>query len=127
MSWQFKQSTGELSHNGEPANGVQKVFAYSGYKDGKNNPKFQDTHNVGPIPQGTWYIGGPPFSTTEHGPYVMHLTPASGTNTFGRSAFLIHGDSAAHPGEASRGCVIVPHNIRESIWLSGDHTLEVTA
>lgn len=127
MSWTFKQSTGELTHNGEPGNGNQKVFAYSGYQAGKNNPELQAVPNVGPVPQGTWYIGGPPVPTAEHGPYVLHLTPAQGTETFGRSAFLIHGDSAAHPGEASRGCVIVPRNIRESIWLSGDHTLEVVA
>lgn len=127
MSWQLRQSTGELTHNGEPGNGSQPVHVYSGYQEGKNNPALQNVPNTGPIPQGTWYIGGPPFSTTEHGPYVMYLHPAQGTNTFGRSAFLIHGDSAAHPGEASRGCVIVPRNIRESIWLSGDHTLEVVA
>lgn len=122
MSWQFKQSTGKLTQNGEPA-----ATAYSGYGVGTNNPALQNTPNVGPIPQGTWYIGGPPVTTAEHGPYVLHLTPAHGTNTFGRSGFLIHGDSVQHPGDASRGCVIVPHNIRESIWLSGDHTLEVIA
>jgi hypothetical protein len=120
--WQFQQSTGKLSQNGVEAGRV-----YSGYHEGKNNPQYQDVPDVGPIPQGLWFIGGPPIDTTEHGPYVLHLTPAWSTKTFGRSAFLIHGDSVQHPGEASRGCIIAPRPIRESIWLSGDHQIEVIA
>lgn len=120
--WNFKQSSGVLTQNGEHAARV-----YSGYLAGKNNPFYQNVTDVGPIPQGTWFIGGPPFNSPDHGPYVLHLTPANGTNTFGRSGFLIHGDSAQHPGEASRGCVIAPLTIRQSIWLSGDHVLEVVA
>lgn len=123
--WQFRQSTGEITHNSAPANGTDKVFAYSGYQEGKNNPSQQNVPDVGPVPQGLWTISGPPVETAEHGPYVLTLTPEHGTDTFGRSGFLIHGDSVQHPGEASRGCVIVPRNIRESIWLSGDRLLTV--
>ena len=45
----------------------------------------------------------------------MALTPAPDTNTFGRDSFLIHGDSSEHPGAASRGCIILPRNIRDQI------------
>src|ERR1035438_5538324 len=39
---------------------------------------------------------------------VQALTPESGTNTFGREGFLIHGDSVQNPGTASHGCIILP-------------------
>ncbi|MFM0413727.1 hypothetical protein [Paraburkholderia aromaticivorans] len=39
---------------------------------------------------------------------------------------MIHGDSTAHPGAASDGCVIVNIVTRRCIWESGDHTIAVT-
>jgi hypothetical protein len=44
---------------------------------------------------------------------------------FGRSGFLIHGDSIIRPGTASRGCIILAREIREQIAASGDADLEV--
>jgi hypothetical protein len=46
-------------------------------------------------------------------------------NMCGRDGFMIHGDSAKHPGEASDGCIIVDLPGRKAIAASGDHSLTV--
>jgi hypothetical protein len=95
---------------------------YSGGDDGKNNPDMQAVHTVGPILQGGGSIERPPINTAKHGPYVLRVEPASGTDTFGRSGFLMPGDSKESPG-----CVIMPRPVREHVWNSGDTELEVVA
>ena len=120
--WTYAQKTGDLSQNGEVVG-----RGYSGFDNGKNNPAMQAVHDVGPIPQGEWTITGPPFNTAEHGPFVLRLEPASATNTFGRSGFLMHGDSIHAPGTASKGCIIMQRTLREQVWDSGDTDLEVVA
>lgn len=119
--WIYKQSTGQLFRNGE-----QVGQGYSGHAEGKNNPDMQDRPDVGPIPQGQWCILEP-RDTMQHGPFVMPLIPKDFTETFGRSGFLMHGDSSQHPGMASLGCIIMPRPIREKVNASGDHDLEVIA
>jgi len=67
-------------------------------------------------------------STGQHphtGAYSIRLHPAQGNVMFGRARFLIHGDSAKHPGKASDGCIIMPLFIRHEIWASGDKQVEV--
>ena len=54
----------------------------------------------------------------------MSLTPV-GHLAHGRSAFLIHGDSTKHPGDASEGCIIFGPHIRQRIATSGDTVLNV--
>jgi hypothetical protein len=120
--WTYAQKTGELLQDGRHV-----ASGYSGFDNGKNNPDMQALHDVGPIPQGEWTIVGPPVNTAEHGPYVLTLEPANGTNTFGRSGFLMHGDSIEAPGCASHGCVIMPRAVREQVWNSGDRELQVVA
>ena len=121
--WTWKQSSGELFK----ADGELVARGYSGHDAGVNNPADQALHNVGPIPQGQWNISAP-RETTSHGPYVLPLTAKAGTETFGRSGFLIHGDLVTAPGQhqASLGCIILARSEREKIWNSGDHELEVT-
>jgi type VI secretion system (T6SS) effector TldE1-like protein len=118
--WTYAQKTGNLLQNGQVV-----ATGYSGCDDGKNNPAMQAVHDVGPIPQGDWTISGPPINTAEHGPYVLTLTAAASTNVFGRSGFLMHGDSIAAPGTASKGCIIMPRTAREQVWNSGDRALQV--
>jgi hypothetical protein len=89
-------------------------YGYSGFHEGKNNPDMEDVHDVGPIPRGDYAIGAP-FDSPTHGPLAIPLTPLSRTQTFGRSGFLMHGDSIEHPGEASHGCIIMPHYVREHV------------
>ena len=122
LAWTYSQKTGELHQDGKHIS-----TGYSGASDGKNNPAKQNVHNVGPIPAGDWTITGPPISTTDHGPYVLRLQPGQETETFGRSGFLMHGDSKEHPGTASQGCIIMPRAVREQVWNSGDRDLEVVA
>jgi hypothetical protein len=88
---------------------------------------MESVHDVGPIPRGNWTIVGPPVNTAEHGPYVLMLQPDADTDTFGRSGFLMHGDSKESPGSASHGCVIMPRAVREQVWKSGDRDFEVVA
>jgi hypothetical protein len=120
FAWTYFQKSGELAQDGNKI-----ATGYSGAGAGKNNPEMQDVHNVGPIPQGDWTIYGPPVDTNTHGPYVLKLTAAPKTETFGRSGFLMHGDSKEHPGTASQGCIIVPRKVREQVWESGDRDLKV--
>lgn len=120
QAWTYSQKTGELQQDGEHV-----ASGYSGAGPGKNNSALQTVPNVGPIPQGDWTIIGPPINTDEHGPYVLRLKPEAGTQTFGRSGFLMHGDSKESPGSASHGCVILPRTIREQVWNSGDRDLQV--
>lgn len=119
--WTYKQSDGTLSKDGSPV-----ATGYSGLGPGKNNTQKQSVPNVGPIPMGVWEIGTP-RDTETHGPYVLPLTPDHETDTFGRSGFLCHGDSVKAPGTASHGCIIMPRTVREQIWHSGDHKLQVVS
>src|ERR1700685_1463612 len=106
--WTYAQKSGDLLQDGQ-----RVATGYSGIDNGKNNPAQQAVPNVGPIPQGEWEIVGPPISTLAHGPYVLSLQPSAQTNTFGRSGFLMHGDSIDAPGCASHGCIIMPRAVRE--------------
>jgi len=122
FAWTYSQKTGELQHDGEHV-----ADGYSGAGPGKNNPEMQSVANTGPIPRGDWTISGPPANTKDHGPYVLRVEPAANTETFGRSGFLMHGDSKESPGCASEGCVILPRAVREEVWNSGDRDLEVVS
>jgi hypothetical protein len=119
--WTFEQKTGKLLHDGASV-GV----GYSGHGEGKCNPERERERGVGPIPRGFWAIGPAHFSDTK-GPVVMRLTPLSGTETYGRSGFLIHGDSIHVPGTASLGCIVLPRALRLAIAESGDTDLEVVS
>jgi hypothetical protein len=119
MVWTFSQSTGRLKHNGLP-----QADGYSGKGAGKFNPAMQATSGIGPIPRGEYRITAP-FTHPGAGPYTMRLHPKPGTMTWGRSGFMIHGDSLDHPGQASEGCIILGPSIRHLIWNSGDRNLEV--
>ena len=117
--WTFVQRTGELLRDG-----AHVATGYSGLGVGKNNPDEQKVHDVGPLPRGGWRIGPP---CDKLGGFALTLVPLYGTPTFGRSGFLIHGDSIEHPGAASHGCLIFPRAIRELIAASGDRNLVVVA
>ena len=57
----------------------------------------------------------------------MHLWPDAANQMFGRGDFLLHGDSIEHPGCASKGCIIMPRDVRQQVWQSGDRELQVFA
>jgi hypothetical protein len=118
--WKYDQASGALT---DP-NGEFEARGYSGAALGKNNPDMENVPCVGPIPVGSYTLGEP-FDSPEHGPFAMPLTPDPANEMFGRSGFLMHGDSLEHPGCASEGCIIMPPGARAGVWASGDRELEV--
>lgn len=120
--WTYHISTGVMLDK----NGKQVAKGYSGKGSHKN--VVADTHivNEGPLPIGIYKINAPRTSA-KTGPYAMDLTPDANNKMFGRGSFQIHGDSVKNPGTASSGCIIMPRNIRELIWNSNDHDIEVKA
>jgi hypothetical protein len=121
--WTYVQESGELWQGSHHVG-----TGYSGFEEGKNKPSMQAVKDRGPIPRGMWTIVGPPQNIIPGpGIYVLRLTPNPGTQTFGRTEFLMHGDSGNHPGCASHGCIVMPHDTRIAVWKSGDTNLEVIA
>lgn len=122
--WVYEQRTGQL-YQTRP--GFAKCYGYSGHGADRDNPNAEGHPNGGPIPRGYWIIDAPQFvdKAGPFGPYVLPLRPEIGTETFGRYGFLMHGDSKEHPGEASRGCIVMPRAMREIVAESRDVRLEV--
>lgn len=94
MSWEYSQSTGQLTYNGE----LITNDGYSGKSIWKNNPAAEPLRNRGPIPRGSYRIGSAKLHP-KIGSVTMALTPV-GHSARGRTAFLNHGDSIQHPGSA---------------------------
>lgn len=120
MPWSYSQSTGELMHDGRHV-----ATGYSGTGLGLNNPGQDASPNIGPIPRGTYRIGAP-FRHPHAGAYTMRLTPIDPASVHGRTGLMMHGDSRAHPGQASNGCIIENLSAREQVWNSNDHLIVVT-
>lgn len=123
MAWVYEQLTGNLLQNGTDL--IAK--GYSGKGDGVNNPDMQNVANVGPIPVG-WYTVGEPYNS-DHGPYTLRLTSDLTNEMYGRSGFLMHGDRVDSVGKrlASEGCIIMPRSVREMVWNSSNHFLQVVS
>lgn len=117
--WTYSQSSGIVRRDGEVIG-----TAYSGFGPGLNNPNMEQVRDMGPIPKGLFEFGEP-FDTETHGPFVLRLSPIGPTYTFGRSGFLVHGDSLEFPGKASHGCIVAARRIRENVAASGDNQLTV--
>jgi hypothetical protein len=123
MPWQYSQSQGIISRNGQVILGG----GYAGNGLGLNNPEAQDQHNVGPLPQGH-YLMTALVDSPKTGIATIILDPDPGTEMYGRSAFRIHGDNGRDDQSASDGCIVAGHAAdRTAIWDTGDHDLEVTA
>ena len=119
--WVYIQKTGEIFHDA-----LFTALGYSGNGAWKNDPAAQGVHNHGPLPCGM-YLMEPPRDDPHVGPYAIPLKPNMDNHMYGRSAFYWHGDSIAHPGDASDGCIVSARDIREAAWNSGDHYLKVIA
>lgn len=122
--WTYRQATGELID----AFGRHVATGYSGFGPGKNAASWQDHPDVGPIPCGSYTIESPiDLGGGPHGPFVLPLVPDAANRMYGRSGFLIHGDSKTHAGSASHGCMIFDRLTRETIATSNDNRLTVTS
>ena len=119
MPWTYSQRTGQLTHNGQSV-----ATGYSDHGPGRNNPPMQAARGVGPTPLGTYSVGAPHHGNNT-GSYTMNLDPQAGTDTFGRTLLRVHGDNPHHPGQSSDGCLMLPLAVRQAIWNSGDHQVQV--
>ncbi len=115
----YEQTTGRLRGLGD-----QLFVGYSGYGRWKNNPDFEFAHTIGPVPAGRYTLSYP-FDDSGHGKICFDLSPKPGTETFGRSGLMVHGDYLLHRGSASHGCIVLPHDARQAMAASGDRELEV--
>lgn len=120
--WVYYQESGKVL----APDGLIIGIGYSGKGSSKNDPQAQSVENVGPIPEGYYRIGEP-YDSVTHGPFVLPLTPDPQNNMFGRTHFLIHGDSVIQPGTASAGCIVLPWSVRKSIAGSLDKILGVVS
>ncbi len=119
MTWEYKVSTGVLSHNGEFV-----ANCYSGAGESKDKPECERQRNKGPIPRGIYFISG--WNNHKSAEAII-LEPIAGTNTFGRDHFQIHGDKKGQPpGSASAGgSNRNGQDKRHMIYESGDTILVV--
>lgn len=116
MAWKYEQSTGRLYSGSELVE-----TGYSGNLTNKNNPDRQQVKGMGPIPRGTYRIAG---HSQSKGPVTIILEQTSG-ESFGRSAFRMHGERVHKPaGFASEGCIIMSLSTRRRVLREGG-TLEV--
>lgn len=95
---------------------------YSGHFPHINSPGAQNLKNLGPIPTGFYTLEGPvskKLSGETVGPSSWHLIPDPNTKMYGRSGFMIHGDTEAEAHDASDGCIISPYWVRVK-FLSSD-------
>ncbi len=127
MPWIYKIAEGKL-YLLEGAALTRVGQGYSGDVEHKNDPASTHLQDQGPIPPGV-YIVGPArdLQGGPHGPFVLPLQPMSVNEMYGRSGFLLHGDSVSQPGTASSGCIIMPRPVRDKIAASTDKTLVVLA
>lgn len=137
----YRQASGVI----ENATGRIIGSGYAGKGEGRNNPILQDVragcrliggewvpvegltgNDWGPLPQGIYTMLAPE-DTASHGPYVLWLVPGEGNDMQGRSGFGIHGDEIRNAGkfQASEGCIVVEHSVRQAMWESNDHRLQV--
>ena len=127
--WIFAIRTGRIFHNdaliGRGYSGADDDNV-DDPDDSKNNPDRVREKNVGAIPPGN-YIIGELFDHPTKGRDCMRLTPDEDNEMFGRDGFMIHGDSIAHPGTSSQGCIILNRPTRQFIGNSTDKQLFVVA
>jgi hypothetical protein len=116
----YNQKNGKLTDSF----GHTIAVGYSGNGEGKNNPEMESLSNVGPIPKGKYTLGKP-YNSTKVGKFAIPLLPYPENEMYGRSAFMIHGDSIKEPGTASHGCIILQRHIREAINNGTDKILIV--
>lgn len=102
----------------------QAELKFAGRPGFKNDSAQECVKNKGPLPRGTYTIGSA-FYHPKTKAWTMRLTPYAGIDMCGRDGFMIHGESSAHPGEASDGCIILNISSRKIIAASTDKILVV--
>ena len=123
--WTFNNSTGELRDSVDTLIETGYAGGDKGlHPEGRNNPAYQYTKDIGPLPIGL-YTFGDPVEGTHLGPLAIPLTPDPSNDMRGRGDFYVHGDHIGAPGTASDGCIIMSHATRSLIAGSTDRQLQV--
>lgn len=130
LKWIYQQSTGEMYY--QPEVGGPPILVgkgYAGRNAGLNNPDYQDTKNIGPVPQGIYKIGTQRDNITGTGHVLkssMRIYPDKDNEMFGRAGFLIHRGNM-ETMKSSKGCIIMTDSVRNVIGgnLKLDNILEV--
>jgi hypothetical protein len=123
--WTFENSTGKLL---DPSSAhIETGYAggdHGVHPEGRNNPVYQYTKDIGPLPIGM-YTFGEPVEGTHLGPLAIPLQPDPSNDMRGRGDFYIHGDHIGAPGCASDGCIIMSRVTRQLLIDSADKQLQV--
>lgn len=108
--WRYHLPDGILV---DPDGVIRSKTGYSGAPGYVNDVKSVALRAKGPIPPGYWMFNPAPWSTK--GPQVLALLPEDGTQTqtYGRTAFMIHGDNKRRNRSASNGCIILDRFTRD--------------
>lgn len=102
-------------------------LGYAGATAGLNNPEMEHVRNVGPIPEGAYFL-----RETRHPRFrapAFECVPTFPTSEklkrYGRGGFWIHGDNASLNFSASSGCIILSRDARFEVqkWLKRGHTI----
>lgn len=122
----YEQSTGKLWYvdDATPEKAVRLGVGYSGAPPFVNQTEAEALKARGPIPRGSYgvrLLG----DLVRFGPQVLFLEPLKGTEMFGRSGFLIHGDNEYGNRTASSGCIVLPRGVRDRIAALLPVTLQV--
>ncbi|XQS17336.1 tlde1 domain-containing protein [Citrobacter telavivensis] len=120
MPWVYKVSVHKFYLDGT----FQFDAEYSGRPEFWNDSANECVINKGPLPRGTYTIG-PAFNHPRTKAYTLRLTPFIENQMCGRDGFMIHGNSVAHPTQASDGCIILNLSGRKTINDSTDKILVV--
>ena len=117
--WTFEIPTGRYF---DP-DGNYISTGYAGHGIGKDNVADEDLPDEGPLPEAI-YDFGPWHDDPEKGPVVADLIPRPGSQMYGRSGMMCHGDSVEHPGEASLGCAVADRPTRLAMSQSPDQVFQ---
>ena len=123
--WVFENGTGRLLDG--DGNLVETGYAGGALgtrPDAINNPEFQYTPMIGPLPVGL-YTMGTAVEGTHLGPLAIPLTPDAGNDMRGRCDFYCHADTIGHPRCASEGCMVFSHATRLLLSQSPDKRIQV--
>jgi hypothetical protein len=124
--WIFNIKAGTLSKDAM----LLDNDVYSGaWPDGFCDPSKTNDPDIGPICEGFYEICGPPYTDTEHGPYILRLEPDKNNVMYGRSGFLMHGkpEPPRDIRTGSKGCLCADPDTRRRVYQSGDTRLQVVS
>ena len=125
--WTFCNATGVLR---DPL-GTYIETGYAGgdqgaHPEGINNPTYQYTRDIGPLPVGM-YTMGDSVQHSKLGADAIPLHPDPSNDMQGRGGFFIHGDKIGAPRCGSDGCIIMSHAARLLLIASPDKEIQVVS